>query len=50
MLICKEKIHYLGHLVNGTSILPLKDKIDTLRKLNPPANIKDVRHFLSLTG
>ena len=46
----KEKIHYLGHLVSGASILPLTDKIEALMKLKPPTNIKKVRHFLSLTG
>ena len=46
----KEQIHYLGHLVSGMSILPLADKIEALMKLKPPTNIKEVRHFLSLTG
>ena len=32
----KEKIHYLGHLVSGTSILPLVDKIEALMTLKPP--------------
>ena len=48
--VFKEQIHYLGHLVSGTSILPLANKIETLMKLKPPANIKEVRHFLALTG
>ena len=46
----KEQIHYLGHLINGTSILPLADKIEALMKLKPPTNIKEVRHFHGLTG
>ena len=46
----KEQIHYLGHLVSGASILPLTNKIEALMKLKPPTNIKEVRHFLSLTG
>ena len=45
-----KKIHYLGHLFSGTSVLPLVDKIEALMKLKPPTNIKEVRHFLSLTG
>ena len=32
------------------SILPLADKIKALMKLKPPTNIKEVRHFLGLTG
>ena len=46
----KEQIHYLGHLVSGTSILSLADKIEALMKLKPPTNIMEVRHFLRLTG
>ena len=49
-LFFKEEIHYLGYLVSGTSILPLADKIEALVKLKPPTNIKEVRHFLGLTG
>ena len=49
-LFFKEQIHYLGHLVSGNSILPLADKIEALMKLKPPTNIKEVRHFLGLTG
>ena len=49
-LFFKDQIHYLGHLVNGTSILPLVDKIEALMKLKPPTNIKQVRHSLSLMG
>ena len=46
----KEQIYYLGHVVNGASILPLTDKIEALMKVKPPTNIKEVRHFLGLTG
>ena len=45
----KEQIHYLGHLVSGTSILPLANKIEALMKLKPPTNVKEVRHFLGFT-
>ena len=46
MLLFKEQIHYLDHLVSGTSILLLTDKIKALK---PPTKIKGIRHFLSLT-
>ena len=46
----KEQIHYLDHLVRGASILPLTNKIEALMKLKLPTNIKEFRHFLSLTG
>ena len=46
----KEKIHNLGHLVSGMSILPLANKTEAFMRLKSPANIKEVRHFLRLTG
>ena len=46
----KDQIHYLGYLVSGASILLLADKIEALMKLKPPTYIKEVRHFLGLTG
>ena len=45
MFIFKKQIHYLGHLVSGTSILLLTDRINALMKLKLPTNIKEVRHF-----
>ena len=42
-------MHYVGHLVSGTSILPNADKIEALLKLEPQTNIKEVRHFHRLT-
>ena len=45
-LFFKEQIHYLGQLVNGTSILPLANKIESLMKLKPSTNIEEVKHFL----
>ena len=46
----KDQIYYLGHLLSGTSILPLANKIEALMKLKSQSNIKEVRHFLRLTG
>ena len=46
----KEQIHYFGNLVSGMSILPLADKIEALMKIKPPTKVKEVRHFLGLTG
>ena len=49
-LFCREQIHYFGLIVSGTSIFPLADKIEALMKLKPPTHVKEVRHFLHLTG
>ena len=40
MLIFKEQIYYLGHLVSGTSILPLANKNEVLMSLKPSTNLK----------
>ena len=45
----REQIHYLGHLVSGTSILPCTDKIETLMKLKAPTSTGEVGHLLVLT-
>ena len=39
-LFFKEQIHYLGHLLSGTSILTLADKIEVLVNLKPPQALK----------
>ena len=49
-LFFKEQIHYLGHLASETSILWLAHKIEALMKFKPPTNVKEVKHFLGLTG
>ena len=41
-LFFKEQIHYLGHLVSRTTILPFPDKMEALMKLKFLTNIKDV--------
>ena len=46
----QEQTHYIGHLVSETSILLLANKIEALMKLKPPTNIKEISHFLDLTG
>ena len=40
MLIFKEQIDYLGHLVSGVSSLPLTDKIEVLMELKTQPILK----------
>ena len=49
MLIFKEQIHYLGHLVSGSSIPQHTDKIEALMKLKPPTSIKEVKDTFSVS-
>ena len=38
----KLHIEYLGHLISGTGIYPLKQKIQAILDLAPPTNIMQV--------
>ena len=38
----KSQTHYLGHLLSQDGILPLPEKLDTIRTMPPPQNIKRI--------
>ena len=46
----KTKVHYLGFLVgvNGVQLLP--EKVATIKALNLPRNVDELRQFLDLVG
>ena len=46
----KSKIHYLGHLISADGISPLPDKLDTIKNMPAPKDVKEVKQFLGLTG
>ena len=46
----KSQITYLGHLLSQAGILPLQEKLDAIRTIPPPQNIKELRQFPGLTG
>ena len=46
----KSKIHYLGHLISAHGISPLPDKLDTIKKMPVPKDVKEIKQFLGLTG
>ena len=41
-----QEVLFLGHHVNGHSILPDPTEIDAVRAWPPPSSVKDVRQFL----
>ena len=45
----KLHIEYLGHLISGTGIYPLK-QVQTILDLAPPSNVTQVRHILGLAS
>ena len=46
----KSKIHYLGHLISAHGISPLPDKLDTIKNMPTPKDMKEIKQFLGLTG
>ena len=46
----KKHIQYLGHIISGEGIAPVQEKLDSIQKLLPPRNPKEVKQFLGLIG
>ena len=46
----KSEIHYLGHLISADGISPLPDKLDTIKDMPTPKDMKEIKQFLGLTG
>ena len=46
----KKHIQYLGHIISGEGITPLPEKLDSIQKMLPPQNPKEVKQFLGLIG
>ena len=46
----KLYIEYLGHLISGTGIYPLEQKIQVILDLAPPTNVTQVQHILGLVS
>ena len=46
----KSKIHYLGHLLSAEGIRPLPNKLDCIRNMPAPKDMKEIKQFLGLMG
>ena len=46
----KREIEYLGHLVSGKGISPMKQKVKGTTGLAPAANSTEARHRIVLIG
>ncbi len=44
------KINLLGHVVSQEGITPNPERINTIKNLKPPRNLREVRSFLGLAG
>ena len=46
----KKEIEYLGHLVSKEGIKVMLDKINTVLRIKPPSNVKEVKSALGIMG
>ena len=46
----KSEIHYLGHLISPEGISPLPNKLDCIKHMPVPKNMREIKQFLGLTG
>ena len=46
----KCEIHYLGHLISPEGIIPLPNKLDSIKHMPAPNSAKEIKQFLGLTG
>ena len=44
----KKHIQYLGHIISGEGIAPVPEKLESIQKMSPPRNPKEVKQFLGL--
>ncbi len=47
-LFCAHEIEYLGYILTRDGIKPQPKKVQAILALNPPNNIKELRHFLGM--
>jgi hypothetical protein len=45
---CTHEIEYLGYILTRGRIKPQPKKVQAILALNPPNNIKELRHFLGM--
>ena len=46
----KKHIQYLGHIISGEGIAPVQKQLESLQKMLPPRNPKEVKQILGLIG
>jgi hypothetical protein len=47
-LFCAHEIEYLGYILTRGGIKPQPKKVEAILALNPPNNVKELRHFLGM--
>ena len=46
----KKHIQYLRHIVSGEGIMPLPEKLSSIKRMFPPKTPKEIKQFLGLIG
>ncbi len=46
--MCAHEIEYLGYILTREGIKPQPKKVQAIHALNPPNNVKELRHFLGM--
>ena len=46
----QKHIQYLGHIVSGEGIMPLPEKLSSIKRMLPPKTPKEIKQFLGLIG
>ncbi len=47
-LICAHELEYLGYILTREGTKPQPKKVQAILMLNPPNNVKELRHFLRM--
>ncbi len=47
-LFCAHEIEYLGYILTREGIKPQPEKVQAILALNPPNNVKELRHVLGM--
>ena len=48
LFFCTHKIEYLGYILTREGIKPQPKQVQAILALNPPHNVKELRHSLSM--
>jgi len=46
----KNQIHYLGHVISEKGIRPIPEKLESIKKMPPPHDVKSVQQFMGLAN
>jgi hypothetical protein len=48
LTLCALEIEYLGYILTRDSIKPQSNKVQAILLIQPPTNVKELRHFLGM--